>query len=342
MTVPPFRFDLCSTHGRRHAQLREDGAELAIREWTSWLRVRSDVTGFVPPAGDPDEDEYTGFVPPVFEDDGLALLVVTRPQQDWEGQAIGLFHGRLEREQLERLRLAVEGTPWSDLPRPVGGHFTAPTLDIRHERQALLIQRRFNARSGNFLEAIEPLMGVIEKLLTQVGKGEAATMRMGVSVSDDVDDARRKTLRVSMQNRGLGAIALTDPRVPREGRPRVPREGRPRLEVRVAEITSLPKHVEPRNWTHLPLPSLPDGAPRSLIIGASRRFTIELPWTAPRPGRYLVRVEWQDYDGPIEPVVGQTPFMPLPERGPSYLGSGPYPLRGANLASQRFEVVDDG
>lgn len=329
----PFRFDFLSTHGQQHAQLREDGAELQIREWTSWLRVRNDVTGFVPPAGDPDDDEYTGFVPPVFEQDGLGLLVVTRPQQDWEGQAIGLFHGRLDREQLERLRSAVEGTPWSELPRPSGGHFTAPSLQLRHEREGLLIQRRFNARSADFLEAIAPLMRVIEKCLVQLNKGEAATMRLNVSVSDDEHDARKKTLRVTMQNRGLGAIALTDPRVAREGRPR--------LEVRIGEITGLPAHAEPGRWTQLSLPPLPEDASRSLLIGAGRRFVIELPWVAPRPGRYLVRVKWQDYEGPIEAVLGQTPFMPLPERGPSYLGSGPYPLRGANLASRRFEVGED-
>lgn len=331
----PFRFDLWSTLGPHHAQLHEDGAEIAVREWTTWLRVRNDVTGFVPPAVNPDDDddEYTGFVPPVFEEDGLALLVVTRPQQDWHGQAIGLFHGRLDREQLEQLRSAVEGTPWSELPRPEGGHITSPTLQIRHEREALLIQRSFNAASGNFLEAIAPLMRVIEKCLSQVAKSEAATMRLNVDVIDDEHDTRNKTLRVTMQNRGIGAIALTDPRVPRDGAPR--------LEVRIGEITGLPPHAEPRRWTHISLPSLPEHAERSLIIGAGRRFTLELPWVAPKPGRYLVRVKWQDYDGPIDPVVGQTPFMPLPERGPSYLGSGPYPLRGANLASRRFDVVDD-
>ena len=72
-----FRFDLRSTNGRRRA---------TVHEWTTWLRVRTDVTGFVAPAGDPDDDDYTGFVPPVFEEDGLAVMVVTRPQQDLDGE----------------------------------------------------------------------------------------------------------------------------------------------------------------------------------------------------------------------------------------------------------------
>ncbi|MFO7561324.1 MAG: hypothetical protein R6X02_01670 [Enhygromyxa sp.] len=328
-----FRFDLRSITGPRLASTTEDQAELAIHEWTTWLRVRSDVTGFVAPAGDPDDDDYTGFVPPIFEEDGLALLLVTRPQGDCEGEAIGLFHGRLEREPLERLRNAVEGTPWSELPRPIGGHNTAPTLELRHERDRLLIERSFNARSGNFLEAIAPLMTVVETTLDRVRKGEAATLRLRVEVEPDEHQPRRRTVRVTLLNRGLGAIALTDPRVPREDRPR--------LEVRVAELRSPHPDVEPHQWTTLPLPPLPEHAPRSLTIAARRHFCVELPWTAPSPGRYLVRVKWEDYEGPIEPVDGQTPFMPLPERGPSYLGSGPYPLRGANLASRRFEVRDE-
>jgi len=329
-----FRLDLRSTNGPRLARIAEDRSEASIHEWTTWLRVRSDVTGFVPPSGDPDDDDYTGFVPPVFEEDGLAVMVVTRPQQDLEGEPIGLFHGRLDREQLERLRDAVELTPWSDLPKPVGGHVTAPDLELRHERGSLLIQRRFNARSGNFLEAIEPLMRVLEGCVAAVGKSEAATLRLHVAVEADPHDPGRHTVRVTMRNRGLGAIVLTDPRVASEDAPR--------LEVRIAELSSsssLITSVEPRRWTTLPVPPLPADAPRSRIIAANRRLVVELPWTAPKPGRYLIRAKWQDYDGPLDPVAGQTPFMPLPERGPSYLGSGPYPIRGANLASRRFAVA---
>lgn len=320
-----FRFDLRSTNGRRRA---------TVHEWTTWLRVRTDVTGFVAPAGDPDDDDYTGFVPPVFEEDGLAVMVVTRPQQDLDGEPIGLFHGRLDRDQLERLRNAVEMTPWAELPRPIGGHVTAPDLEIRHERGNLLIQRRFNARSGNFLEAIEPLMNLLEDCVARVGRSEAATLSLDVSAEPDEREPRRRIVRVTLRNRGLGAIVLTDPRVARDGAPR--------LEVRIAELTSPHADFEPRRWTTLPLPPLPDDAPRSRIIAANRRAVFELPWLAPKPGRYLIRVAWQDYDGPIEPVAGQTPFMPLPERGPSYLGSGPYPIRGANFASRRFTVADEG
>lgn len=333
-----FRFDLRSTNGPRFATVIEDDAEIAIHEFTSWLRIRSDVSGFVPPSGDPDDDDYTGFVPPLFEEDGLALLVVTRPQGDCQGEPIGLFHGRIEREPLERLRSTVEGIVWSELPRPIGGHITAPELELRHERGALLIERRFNARSGHpsrpgdraesFLEAIQPLMSLVERQLDRIMKGEAATLRLSVDV-----DPSRGLVRVTLRNRGLGAIVLTDPRVPREGAPR--------LLVRIGERTSPHEATEPRQWTALPLPPLPADAPRSLILAANRRLVIELPWTAPKPGRYLVRAKWEDYDGPIDPVAGQTPFMPLPEQGPSYLGSGPYPIRGANLASRRFEVGSD-
>jgi hypothetical protein len=57
-----------------------------------------------------------------------------------------------------------------------------------------------------------------------------------------------------------------------------------------------------------------------------------LDW--PKPGRYLIQALWQDYLGPVEPVPGQTPFMPLPRTGPSQLGSGPSAIRGAMFATE--------
>lgn len=332
--VPPFRLDLRSTNGPRQLSLREQDADIPIHEWTTWLRVRSDVTGFVAPAAESiDDDSFTGFVPPVFEDDGLAVLVVTRPQQDFTGQTIGLFHSRLDREQLERLRAAVEGVAWAELPRPVGGDVTAPDLWLRHERGSLLIERRFNARSGNFLAAIAPLMRVLEGELSRARKSPSAALELTVAGEPNADDPLRWRLRVKLRNRGMGGFVLTDPRVPRA------QELGPRLELRIGELVSPHAGVDPYEWTTLPLPPLDPGASPSLILGAGRGLILDVDWRAPKPGAYLIRVKWEDYEGPIEAVPGQTPFLPLPERGPSFLGSGPYPIRGANLASLRIEVL---
>jgi hypothetical protein len=326
---PPFLLDLYSTSGRRLLQLAKPDGGIALHEWTSWLRIRSDITGFVPPTMGVD-DELTGFVPPAFEEDGLAVLAITRDSGDLAQRPIGLYHGRLDAEELEQVRRAVEQTPWPDLPRPVGGDFNAPNLAIHYESGAVLIRRGFNARSSNFIEAIAPLWALLEKILTRVNKSAAATLEAKLDSQTDADDPLRQTFRLTLRNRGVGHVVLTDPRVPtHEGAP-------PRLLVRVGELTSANPHSPPHEWTSLSIPPPPEDDPRSLVLRPHGRFELSLPWVAAKPGTYLVRAAWQDYAGPIEAVPGQTPFMPVPAVGLSALGSGPYPIRGSVFTAKRI------
>jgi hypothetical protein len=328
---PPFLLDLFSTSGRRLLQLAKPDGGIALHEWTAWLRIRSDITGFVSPTIGPD-DELTGFVPPAFEQDGLAVLAITRDSGDLGERAIGLYHGRLDAEELEQLRRAVEGTAWPSLPKPVGGDFNAPHLAIHYESGPLLIRRGFNAHSSNFIEAIAPLWSLLDKILSRVNKSAAATLEAKLDHRVDADNPLHLTLRLTLRNRGIGHVVLTDPRLPTpEGWP-------PRLLVRVGELTSSNPHSPPHRWTPLEIPARPEDAPGSLVLRPHGRFELSLPWVAPKPGTYLVRAAWQDYAGAIEAVPGQTPFMPVPARGLSALGSGPYPIRGAVFAAKRIEV----
>jgi hypothetical protein len=328
---PPFLLDLYSTSGRERLSLDKPDGGIALHEWTSWLRIRSDIVGFVPPTIGAD-DELTGFVPPAFEEDGLAVLAITRDSADLADRPIGLYHGRLDAEELEQVRRTVEQTPWPDLPRPVGGDFNAPNLAIHYERGSLLIRRGFNARCSNFIEAIAPLWALLDKILTRVNKSAAATLEAKLDNESDAADPLRQTLRVTLRNRGVGHVALTDPRVPTH-------DGvTPRLLVRVGELMSSNPHSPPHAWTLLPIPAPPQDAPRSLVLRPHGRFELSLPWVAEKPGSYLVRAAWNDYAGPLEAVRGQTPFMPVPAVGLSALGSGPYPVRGAVFAAKRIVV----
>jgi hypothetical protein len=324
----PFLLDLFSTNGRPLLQLVKPDGGIALHEWTSWLRIRSDITGFVPPTLGAN-DELTGFVPPAFEEDGLAVLAITRDSGDIVERPIGLYHGRLDAEELEQVRRAVEQTPWRSLPKPIGGDFNAPNLRIHYERGELLIRRGFNAHSSNFIEAIAPLWALLDKILTRVNKSAAATLEAKLDNVPDAEDPLRQTLRLTLRNRGVGHVVFTDPRI-------LTSEGAtPRLLVRVGELTSTNPHSPPHRWTLLPIPLVPEAEPRSVVLRPHGRFELSLPWVATKPGTYLVRAAWHDYAGPIEAVPGQTPFMPVPAVGLSALGSGPYPIRGSVFAAKR-------
>lgn len=330
----PFVLDLCSTNGPPVTTIAaDDDDELRVHEWTSWLRIRSDVTGFVAPMISPEDDEITGFVPPVFEDDGIAVLVHLRDHQDLGNRAIGLHHARLDFAELEAIRTAVAQFNWSRLPRPSGGDFNAPDFWLCYACGDLLISRRFNARSGNFIEAIAPLWRLLDKLLVRTMRGASGTLEPTLDLRVDPSDPRRCTVRVGLRNRSIGPVAITDPRVPTSS-------GARRLGIQIGECVVDRDDLSPYEWIPLELPSLPADGPRSLMIPARRRWEIELPWIAPKPGRYELSMRWLDYDGPLDRLPGQTPFMPVPKQGSSFVGSGPYPVRGCCRAALRFEIAD--
>jgi hypothetical protein len=329
---PPFLLDLRSTNGPPITTLGVDDSELTLHEWTSWLRIRSDVSGFVAPAIS-DDDEFTGFVPPVFEEDGIAVLIHLRDHQDLGGKAIGLHHARIEVAELDAIREAVASLDWPRLPRPVGGDYNAPNLTLRYASGNLLINRGFNARSGNFIEAISPLWRLLDKLMTRTMRGPSGTLEGSLDVAADGDDPRRCRIRVGLRNRSIGPVVLTDPRLPT-------RSGEPRLEVAVGERPVGRDDLCPFEWTPLEIPPLPEASPNTLVLATRKRWELELPWLAPKPGSYELRMRWRDYDGPIEAAPDQVPFMPVPATGPSWVGSGPYPVRGSCRAALRFDCID--
>jgi hypothetical protein len=136
-----------------------------------------------------------------------------------------------------------------------------------------------------------------------------------------------------LRNQGIGPIVLTDPRVPSES-------SVPRLVVEVGERTVEQDWVGPFEWTALPSPPLPESAPRTRILVSRQRMQWELPWRAPKPGNYEVRMRWTDYAGPLDAVANQIPFMPVPRKGRAFIGTGPYPVRGTCSARFRFTVPD--
>ena len=323
----PFLLELTSMGGRTVGTLGPEDGDLELREWTSWLRVRSDITGFVVPAFDPD-DETTGFVPPVFEKDGLALLSVVRGPDSLPGSTIGLFHARIYAEELERLRTTIEDTPWADLPRPVGGDIGANTITINYERGTKLIRRSFNARSGNFIEAIAPLWQLLQATTDRANKSAANSLKLTLEATTEPAHPLELLLTIRLTARGIGPLVLTDPRL---GDP-------PRLRVGIGEQPIDNPLARAQNWVELPVPASETAGSTALVLRPNKSLEWQLRWRAPKPGHYLIRASWLDYSGPMEPVPAQTPFMPLPSSGPSALGSGPYPIRGALFATRVIDL----
>lgn len=324
-----FILDLTATRGRPVATLSPSEDNFELREWTTWLRIRSDVTGFLSPTISTEDDELTGFVPPAFEDDGLALMAISRSMDDVPGEGIGLFHARLLPDEIDKLRDTMEATPWLDLPRPAGGHYRSPTLTITYQRGIKQIQRSFSAASSNFFEAIAPLWRLIDRAMMRAHKTAASTALLELELTRQPSDPLELGIKLRLRARGVGHIVLADPRLPAADRQP------PRLRVRVGELDPTWPDADPATTIELAVPTmLPEHEPHTLLLRPNARLEVNLNWRASRPGLYLIEACWQDYLGPAEPAPGQTPFMPLPRMGPSQLGSGPYPIRGAMFASR--------
>ncbi len=339
MTNSPFQLDLWSLGGAPLGCIEAcEGEQQRLHEWTTHLRIRSDVVGFVsPPVSD--DDEYTGFVPPAFEEDGIAVLVHLRDQQDLGGATIGLHHARLELAELELLRSAVSSIEWAKLPRPTGGDFHAQHFTLRYGCGSTLIERAFNGGNGNIIEAIAPLWRLLGKTAARCMRGPTGTLTAGVELVADEQDPANCRFRVTLRNQGIGPIAITDPRMSDE-------KG-PRLVVQVGERTVDRDLLGPFEWTDLALPAVPADAPRTCVLITRQRIQYELPWRAPKPGNYEVRARWTDYggpagnfSGPAGPRLNLIPFMPVPRKGRAFLGAGPYPIRGTCMARRRFTIVE--
>lgn len=333
--IDPFCVELAIAEGAPLADLPiEEGGPVRLSERLTWLRIRSDLSAHATSALGPDDDDHddevTCTVPPAFSREGLATMV--RTGHDRSRESVGLFVAAIGASELTQLRSAFESITWSKLPRPLGGERGSARVKLRHARGKLVIERGFNVHCGPFIQAIQPIWDLLRDQLRSLAKRPARALAVDVTIDREDERARACVLGLELENRGIGPVVLSDPRLARS-------DQRPRLRLRVGERVSEHREIPPLEWTELALPPLPEDAPRRLVLEAGQRLQIALPWAAPRPGRYTLRGAWRDLGGPVEAAPGQLPFMPLPRRGPANFGRGPYPIRGFASAELRFEVI---
>lgn len=299
VTLDPFRLDDHMSGGALKAT--EPGPHdsvLEIHEWMMWLRVRSD--------------------------ERMGVLVITRREGDLPGTPVGLFRRELDERQLVELQQSVESIPWSKLPALRGGDILSNHFAIEYTRGNLLIQRGFNARNHDFIAAISTYMDAVAKVMNAIAERPAGIVQVSVGITPDSSDPARRQFTLVIENPGSGAIVMTDPRVP----PPADAKG-PRTHLRVAPANN--GWSEP-SWTNLPLPPLPEGQPKTLVLPAKGRIELVVPWQAPGSGSYYLQGAWIDYSGPVEPAADQLPLIPLATDGPTPAMTGPYPVRGAAFA----------
>ncbi len=334
----PFRLDYRAVRGavvNDHEQLHE---------WNHWLRIRSDISGFIAPAEVPRDDDMTGYVPPAFEQDGLAVEVRTRSVDDLD-EPVGLFHTRLDFRELTEIRDAIESIDWAALPKPVGGDIRAFHVEFEYVREGLTIQRGWNARSWDFIKAIKPVDDILEQLARKLRARPAAALALSVAHEPDPKDPRHHVLRMTLTNVGTGSAIITDPRVSWPERTPAPRpwdrswRALPRASWELLRL--LPDGYRESEGELVQAPLAPEGTPTTMILRPKQRFEMSMDWHAPEPGNYVLHGRWMDYEGPLKMALDQQPIMPLPLTGPASDGRGVYPIHGAAFAygSAPFEVA---
>ncbi len=283
-----------------------DGGSLNVYRWMSWLRVRADQR--------------------------VGVLVQTRREGDIVGVPIGYYRRELDDRLLAKIRDSVESIDWKSLPPLKGGDILANHYALEYHRGSLLIQRQFNARNFEFMAAIGAYMETASEVMNYIGERPAALMKASVRVTPDASERGLFSFRLTLENPGFGPIVITDPRVPAA-------QGAesPRMVLRVApEIDGWGD----LSWVNLAVTqTLPDGAPRTVVLPAGGRLDFDFPWRATAAGTHYIRGEWIDYEGPLDAVPGQLPMIPLTADGPPSDASGPYPVRGSAFATGvKFEV----
>ncbi|NJK32120.1 MAG: hypothetical protein HC927_06720 [Deltaproteobacteria bacterium] len=306
----PFYLDFYVRGGSTRAHLIDEyGDPYALRRWTTWLRLRSDLR--------------------------LAALITCRDHNELPGIPVGYFAARPDSTSFDHIRHAIESVNWPMLPRPTGGHISADQLRIRYRCGRLLIDRTFNALSENFIAAIEPVVTRLYELIARLQRDPIGVLDLQPKITADSEDPRSRLCHFVLTNIGSGELVLTDPRVPV-----VDPEQPPRARLLVAPPAAHDLADPP--WTDLPLPPLPAGEPEVITLSPGARFELSVPWQAPRPGPYLLSARWEDYAGPLQAAPGQLAFMPVRECGDiQSLPIAPYPVRGATTSyAVPFEIPD--
>jgi hypothetical protein len=256
---------------------------------------------------------------------GRAVMVLNRHGGDTV-HPIGLFAATLPAVQVNAIATAVDGIKWSDLPRPRGGDVNAATLSLEYAQGSRIIQRTFNARNGEFLQALSPVMNQIDRL---------GSLLLG-QPSRAVDVAVVRTtqgFKLVLRNLGTGPVMVADPRQPAGA------SGVTRGKVEIAEREEATPGSFSAPPTFSPVPLQPPGnAPQFVVLAPGQTFTVEtVAWTPPAPGKYFAQAEWQDYAGP---TVNPKTVMPMiPDPGASEGDARPYMIRGTVFSdSIKFDV----
>lgn len=289
-SLKPFRLDVRSAGG--HA-MAKDGPDV-VREWMSWLRVRSD--------------------------ERVAELIITRHNGDLVDRPVGRFRQALDDAALLELQQAIESTKWAELPEPLIGDPTTNWLSFEYVAGEQVISREFSASAQAFIAALGPLM---ERLNASMAAPLAQPIAaLAVVAETALLESGKRRLRLRLRNVGTEPVVITDPRVPPSG------DDAPRARLLVA---AQPSGYQMPSWIGLGLGKLPAGQPEVHVLAGGGELAIDLDWKPILSGPCLLQAVWQDYAGPLRPEPAQLPLMPLPEAGPSL--SGPYPVRGATFSS---------
>jgi hypothetical protein len=305
-------------------QLANAYPELHLGGTSKWLRIRTSVAA--------DATTVEG---------GHAMLIYTgEPVEEFgSGDPIGLFYESLDNDELRNVSLSVQHSPWWLKPPLSGRGHHDGLYRIRYTSSSFSIYRELNPMRGLFFQSVYRLAEALEQRIMNMPKH--ATLAVQVRVEHNGNEPKHRLLWVSLVNEGVKPIVLTDPRIPREQPPKDESSLErfvPRFEWRIGKMARMNPSSGPHDWTSLPVASLPADAPQSLVLKAGESFELSAPWIAPEPGHYMLRAHWDDFDGPVTPVEGQLPFMPLADDGQVELGVGPYPIHGHAYIEFVFEV----
>ena len=258
---------------------------------------------------------------------GRALMLVNRQGGDTI-HPIGLFAASLSPAQTTGIAAAIDGIKWADVPPPRGGDISAAMLALDYAHGSRIIQRSFNARNGEFLQAISPVM-------TQIDNVGALLLGQPMRAIDASVVRTAQGFKLVVRNIGTGPLMISDPRAATGA------DGKTCGMVEVAERKDpIPgTFSSPPTFRSVPLQPLGD-APASLVLGPGQKHVVEtVVWTPPHPGRYFAHAHWKDYDGP---KVDPKKIMPLiPDPAAAAADARPYVIRGAVFSeSIKFDVED--
>ena len=245
---------------------------------------------------------------------GKAIMLLNRHNGDL-ARPVGLFAATLPKTDALALATAVDSIKWSSLPAATGSDISAAGLSIEYVEGAKIIRRSFNARNGDILNAVTPIMDLLDKF------DPLFQPKRAIEVGIERTDAGFKLI---IRNVGSGAIMIADPRLPGTGHER-PTRG-------LIKVADAPENVDTMSlhWDEVRLKPIGD-SPHSITLAPGKTYTVEsVPWTPPHRSTYSAEASWIDYAGPEVDEKLVMPMIPEPEHADD---SRPYAIRGAAFSS---------